>query len=210
VVVVKRYVIQQPVAIGMKLLRSALPELQRSIKRPSIKIMDFVAVDTLKAASFVCLRTVKLLWFGVYVMLVRNFSVVLVSALMFCLGLSGIWEIQRVKKSSRRGGLEVLPKHVFDLGVVKTNSAHTILPRIRNDGESSYTLTSIQTSCGCTSADIGLPRILSPGESCEIPITWRTGGKVGRFKQTILVEFTEPQLPELKAGFITVLGNVHE
>jgi hypothetical protein len=146
----------------------------------------------------------------VYGVLVRNCSVVLVSTLLLCLGLSGLWEIQRIKTGSRQGGLEVLPKPVFDLGNIMTNSAYTILPRIRNNGESSLSITSIQTSCGCTSADIGLPRNLSPGESCEIPITGRTGGKVGRFKQTILVEFEETQRPELVAGFITVLGIVHE
>jgi hypothetical protein len=173
--------------------------------------MAVVAVDTLNVACFGCLRTVKLQnSFRSTCMLVRNFSVVLVSALIFCLGLSGLWEIQRVRNGSRRGGLEVLPKPVFDLGNVKTNSAYNILPKIRNNGESSFSVTSIQTSCGCTSADIGLPRNLSPGESCEIPITWRTGGKVGRFKQTILVEFEETQRPELVAGFITVLGIVHE
>ncbi len=69
--------------------------------------------------------------------------------------------------------------------------------RFRNSGAAPVTITSVRTSCGCTSADL-TKKDYAPGESGEIKVTYRFAGQVGAQEKTVSVTTSDaPERPTI-------------
>ena len=64
--------------------------------------------------------------------------------------------------------------------------------KFQNVGQSEIKITSVSTSCGCTTAALE-KNTVPPGEKGEIEATFHVGGRVGSQQKTILVESTDPE-----------------
>jgi hypothetical protein len=60
-----------------------------------------------------------------------------------------------------------------------------------NDSDHSVTITSIATSCGCTTAKLD-QKTYAPGQSGEIEATFVIGDRTGEQRKTIVVETDDP------------------
>lgn len=65
--------------------------------------------------------------------------------------------------------------------------------RFKNTGDNTVTVTTIQTSCGCTIAELA-KRTYAPGETGEMKVVYNLGGAVGQTERTIQV--TADNAPE--------------
>jgi hypothetical protein len=71
--------------------------------------------------------------------------------------------------------------------------------RFKNSGDVPVTITSVRTSCGCTSADLA-KKDYAPGESGEIKVTYRFAGQVGAQEKTVSVTTADaPDHPTILA-----------
>jgi len=67
----------------------------------------------------------------------------------------------------------------------------------RNTGSAPLTITSVQTSCGCTSAALA-KQVYAPGEGGELKVTYRFGGQVGAQEKVVSVTTNDsPDHPTL-------------
>src|SRR5258708_22760103 len=67
--------------------------------------------------------------------------------------------------------------------------------RFQNVGQSEIKITSVNTSCGCTTAALE-KNAIAPGEKGEIKATFSVGERAGLQQKTILVESTDPESPK--------------
>jgi hypothetical protein len=67
--------------------------------------------------------------------------------------------------------------------------------KFQNVGQSEIKITSVSTSCGCTTAALE-KNTIAPGEKGEIEATFNVGERVGLQQKTILVESTDPESPK--------------
>ena len=67
--------------------------------------------------------------------------------------------------------------------------------RFQNVGQSEIKITSVNTSCGCTTAALE-KNTIAPGEKGEIKATFNVGERVGLQQKTISVESTDPESPK--------------
>src|ERR1700751_213317 len=67
--------------------------------------------------------------------------------------------------------------------------------KFQNVGQSEIKITSVNTSCGCTTAALE-KKTIAPGEKGEIKATFDIGERVGLQQKTILVESTDPESPK--------------
>lgn len=74
----------------------------------------------------------------------------------------------------------------YDFGVVEEGIVVTRKFRIANDGRRDLILRNIETSCGCTVADVGR-RVIPPGEYGELTVSFNTAGREGQQQKSILV-----------------------
>lgn len=64
---------------------------------------------------------------------------------------------------------------------------------VTNISAETITITFVQTSCGCTTAHITLPMVLTPGGTGEIPINMSIVGKTGTVIKTVTVHSDKGQ-----------------
>ena len=67
--------------------------------------------------------------------------------------------------------------------------------KFQNVGQSEIKITSVSTSCGCTTAALG-KNTIAPGEKGEIKATFNLGERDGLQQKTISVESTDPESPK--------------
>src|SRR5262245_2525959 len=67
--------------------------------------------------------------------------------------------------------------------------------RFQNVGQSEIKITSVTTSCGCTTAALE-KNTIAPGEKGEIEATFNFGDRVGLQQKDVLVESTDPESPK--------------
>jgi uncharacterized protein DUF1573 len=67
--------------------------------------------------------------------------------------------------------------------------------KFQNVGQSEIKITSVTTSCGCTTAALE-KNTIAPGEKGEIKATFDAGERVGLQQKTISVESTDPESPK--------------
>lgn len=74
----------------------------------------------------------------------------------------------------------------------------------RNSGDAPVAITSIQTSCGCTTA-APTKQVYAPGEGGEIRVTYRFGGQVGAQEKTVSVTTSDsPDAPTVLVLRVTI------
>src|SRR5262245_31019112 len=67
--------------------------------------------------------------------------------------------------------------------------------RFQNVGQSEIKITSVNTSCGCTTAALE-KNTIAPGEKGEIKATFNFGDRVGLQQKNVFVESTDPESPK--------------
>jgi hypothetical protein len=67
--------------------------------------------------------------------------------------------------------------------------------RFQNVGQSEIKITSVNTSCGCTTAALE-KNTIAPGEKGEIKATFNVGERVGLQHKNVFVESTDPESPK--------------
>ena len=94
--------------------------------------------------------------------------------------------------------LELLTPQVMDMGIVTQDSVVHSVIQFRNSGELPLKIKRVQTSCGCTAAELN-QLDYQPGESGEIEIQFNTKGFSGVVRKyiTISLEDGSPSSPML-------------
>ncbi len=85
---------------------------------------------------------------------------------------------------------------IYDFGEVIAGVAVTHTFVLTNVGDAPLTITSVRTSCGCTTT--ALPKTtLNPGESVKLTATFDSTHYSGRVGKSIYVESNDPNTPKL-------------
>lgn len=87
-------------------------------------------------------------------------------------------------------------KRVQDIGKVETDSKVPAHFLIYNVGGKHLRINDVQTSCGCTVAQLS-KTLIAPGDFARIDVTLDTSIKLGQVRKQITVKSNDPQRPEL-------------
>jgi len=82
--------------------------------------------------------------------------------------------------------LEILSPQVMDMGIVIQDSVVHSVIQFRNSGELPLKIKRVQTSCGCTAAELGKMEY-QPGESGEIEVQFNTKGFSGVVRKYVTI-----------------------
>jgi len=86
----------------------------------------------------------------------------------------------------------------FDFGTVLKTEPVSQAFRVRNVGQGMLEITTVSTSCGCTTAAVSSRR-LAPGETADLLVTYDPrvhGGQTGQFMRVVYVRSDDPDTPE--------------
>jgi hypothetical protein len=109
------------------------------------------------------------------------------------------WEPQVSSPSApeERFPRAVVPEPVYDFGVMDPLQTATHAFVIHNHGAGPLRLRRGSTTCKCTLSEIDR-RVIAPGESAEVALSWNTGRKYERYDHRATVLTNDPQQPELQ------------
>ncbi len=85
---------------------------------------------------------------------------------------------------------------IYDFGEVTAGVAVTHTFILTNVGDAPLTITSVRTSCGCTTTALS-KTTLQPGESVKLTATFDSTHYSGRVGKSIYVESNDPDTPKL-------------
>jgi hypothetical protein len=91
----------------------------------------------------------------------------------------------------------VVPEPEHDFGVMDPLQSASHVFVIHNRGEGPLRLWRGSTTCKCTLSEID-KRVIPPGESGEVVLTWNTGRKHQRYDHSATVMTNDPERPELR------------
>ncbi len=74
---------------------------------------------------------------------------------------------------------------VFDFGTIKKGEKTTHEFKFKNNGKRDLIIRKTRTTCGCTAADV--KKVIKPGESSSIKVTFNSTGKHGRQNKKVYV-----------------------
>jgi hypothetical protein len=77
----------------------------------------------------------------------------------------------------------------YDLGVVKQGTISKVIFRLTNSGNASLTIANVVSRCDCTTSEVS-HKILGPGETAELPVMWKIGGRRNKTSTDLLVMST--------------------
>jgi hypothetical protein len=99
-----------------------------------------------------------------------------------------------------------LPQQTYDFGQVQQGDVSTIQLPVRNTGRKDLRITSVTTSCGCTSATVE-PMTIAPGTDAVLTINYDSGlhPDEGPIWRIVYIASNDPDTPEAK---VEVRGNV--
>lgn len=86
----------------------------------------------------------------------------------------------------------------FDFGTIPNTEPVSQVFQVHNVGGEKLEITSVSTSCGCTTAEIG-SRSLSPGEVTNLAVTYDPqahDGATGEFMRVVYIRSNDPKTPE--------------
>ena len=83
-------------------------------------------------------------------------------------------------------GKETIDPYTWDFGQVREGQIVKHAFRLQNESDKTITIKDTHTSCGCTTSEIK-KRVLRPGESAEIGVSFNSKGYSGEVKQFIYV-----------------------
>ncbi len=93
------------------------------------------------------------------------------------------------KESSASNGENSLLTN--DFGILRPGVEQTCVFKVSNSGDYDWTIDHIQRTCSCTAADT-LHRVISPGESADITVSYRAPSKAADEERVLTVFFREP------------------
>lgn len=91
-----------------------------------------------------------------------------------------------------------------DFGMLDPGGSATHIFEIRNDGTAPLVLAAGETSCKCTLSEVS-KKVVQPGDSAEIALTWNTGSKREFYRQYAVIETNDPDQREIE---LAVTGQV--
>lgn len=93
---------------------------------------------------------------------------------------------------------------VYDFGTISAGTEVTHQFVIHNEGKRDLILRKITPSCGCTAA-VPEGRVIRPGESTNLNVSFKSGGRHGAQQKSITLYCNDPRQPEIK---LWIKGNV--
>lgn len=79
---------------------------------------------------------------------------------------------------------------------------------LRNRGDAPLTISQVETSCGCTSTQIG-GKSLAPGESTPLTVRFNPRGRRGRQEKQVVISSNDPRQPKLMLKLVgTVTADI--
>lgn len=93
----------------------------------------------------------------------------------------------------------------FNFGVLVQGATAQHVFAFKNAGDAALSIDNVQTSCGCTAALPG-ERLLPPGATSQIVVTYNSAGKMGEIHKTVVVHSNDPEKPRtqlLVKGLVT-------
>ncbi|KAB2921844.1 MAG: DUF1573 domain-containing protein [Bacteroidetes bacterium] len=90
------------------------------------------------------------------------------------------------------------------LDTIAPGEVRTVTIALRNDGDAPLTVTNIETSCGCTSAQKDIPPI-APGGSGAVTVQFNSAGFDGRIRKEVMIYSNDPKVP---LAVVTLTGLV--
>ncbi len=88
--------------------------------------------------------------------------------------------------------LELLTPSILNLGTVQSDTIATGVIKFSNAGEKTLKIKKVQTSCGCTLAELK-KKIYNPGETGELNVQFNTRGYSGVVRKNIIIYLEEGQ-----------------
>jgi hypothetical protein len=98
----------------------------------------------------------------------------------------------------------VCDKPVYNFGQVEQSAAVTNIFTVRNEGDLTFVLKSVQTSCSCTQGQMNT-RVIGPGETAELTAVFTAARRKGPQKKSlklIPLDSGEPALVFYMEGFV--------
>ncbi len=97
----------------------------------------------------------------------------------------------------------------FDFGTVGNTELVSQVFQVRNVGQGWLEITSLSTSCGCTTAEVDSHN-LAPGEVTDLTVTYDPQaheGATGEFLREVYIRSNDPDTPEARLTIrVTVVG----
>jgi len=88
----------------------------------------------------------------------------------------------------------VFPEKSHDFGTMKQGDKKEHIFNLKNEGKSELIIRNIRSSCGCT-AVAPAKKVLAPGETAPVKVTFDSRGKRGRQSKSITVITNDPKTP---------------
>lgn len=96
----------------------------------------------------------------------------------------------------------------FDFGAIPNTGPVSQVFQVRNTGDGPLEISSVSTSCGCTTAEVG-SRQVAAGEATDLTVTYDPlahDGATGDFMRIVYVRSSDPDSPEAALTFrVTVV-----
>ena len=84
------------------------------------------------------------------------------------------------------GDFKLITPPVLQLGTIQSDTIATGTIKFTNDGDSDMNISEVQTSCGCTMAEMEKMNY-KPGESGQIEVHFNSKGYSGRVRKTVTI-----------------------
>lgn len=100
----------------------------------------------------------------------------------------------------------VCDKPVFDFGTVGQSAVITNVFTIRNEGDLTFPVKYVRTSCGCTKGQVD-KRMIGPGETARVSVVYTAARRKGPQKKNIWImamNSSEPALVLTITGLVKV------
>lgn len=78
---------------------------------------------------------------------------------------------------------------VFDFGSVRQAAIVKHTFQVTNTGKEPVTVNRVQTTCGCTVADVPKNTVVEPGKSLDVPVQLKTRGKHNPIESKVIVNY---------------------
>jgi hypothetical protein len=92
----------------------------------------------------------------------------------------------------------------FDFGKITQGETVKTDFKFTNKGKSDLTIYKVKTSCGCTASEPE-KKVLKPGESSNIHVSFNSAGKHGAEEKSVTVYSNDPSAPEIT---LTIKANI--
>ena len=83
---------------------------------------------------------------------------------------------------------------IFNFGEIKQGAKVDKIFHMKNTGKRELIVRRIRTTCGCTAAQPG-KKVLAPGETTELKVTFNSRGKLGRQSKPVTIITNDPNNP---------------